>query len=301
MISARADPPGLDGLLAEAWEEAGRDGPLPPGWRPFDAARTAGFAIVERGEIAGYAAVRPSPCMDSVDFLYVRRAHRRPGVLRALIDRAVAHLADHGLADVIYVGYGWWRGEFPASLARGFSAAGFGRFEGVYLGRDLDRVPPVPAPPPDYVCREWEDRFHGPVIDLMEATPEPGAIYWGRDLCERSVGGAAHPLRPMFPGGTGQLVFHVPEGGAGDGLLCAFTLATDTGYVNHVYTRDGHRGRGLASAAVVRLLHALRTRGHDRTTILTHDTNPGALALYKRLGFEELFRYPQFHRPRRRP
>jgi GNAT superfamily N-acetyltransferase len=149
------------------------------------------------------------------------------------------------------------------------------------------------------VCRDWEDRFLDASIDLMEACPEPENLYWGRDLCRRSILGAAHPLRPLFPNGAGQLVFQaacdVAERESGDpGLLCAFTLATETGYVNHVYTREDHRGRGLASAAIVRLFHSLAAVGHGRTTILTHDTNPGAIALYKRLGFEELFRYPQF-------
>jgi ribosomal protein S18 acetylase RimI-like enzyme len=46
---------------------------------------------------------------------------------------------------------------------------------------------------------------------------------------------------------------------------------------------------------VTRLLAALARKAIPRATILTHDTNPGAVALYERLGFRVDFRYPQFY------
>src|SRR5437773_7664212 len=103
---------GLEGLLAEAWTDAGRRGKTPPGWRPFDPARAEGIAVREEGRLVGYAAVRPTDGMDSLDFLFVRKGARKPPTFRALIERSVERLKEIGQTRIIYAGYGWWRDPF---------------------------------------------------------------------------------------------------------------------------------------------------------------------------------------------
>lgn len=296
-------PPGLSALLEEAWREAGRGREAPPLWRPFDAREATSLAIrwdepLRSSSMAGFAAVRPYPGTDSIDFFYVRRGARRPPELAALIAACVGELEERGSpeASVLYCGFGWWRARFPRALAQAFERAGFGSFRGIYLGRRLvgAKLPEPPTIPQGYSVEPWGDEHLDAVVDLMEECPEPGAIYWGRDLCRRSIVKAGAPTPPLFPDGTGQLVLR--SGGAADRReLCAFSLATQAGYVNHVYTHGAHRGRGLGGAVTVAVLHALARRGLAEATILTHDTNPGALKLYKRIGFREIFRYPQFY------
>lgn len=284
-VSAR----GLEALLEEAWVEARRRGRVPAGWRPFDPARAEGIALRDEERLLGYAAVRPMEGMDSLDFFYVRAGARRPGAFRALMARAVERLKERGLTKIIYAGYGWWRDGFPASFARAFGREGFGRFEGVFMIRLLDRDA-GPAPlgvPAGYEVRDWRDDWYDDVCACMLASPEPKALYWDLGLCQRSIIGAASPLRPLFPDGFGQVVFHGQS-------VVGFALSTPSGYVNHVYTHPDHRGRGLGAAAITRLLGALARKALSRATILTHDTNPGAIQLYERLGFAVDFRYPQF-------
>jgi ribosomal protein S18 acetylase RimI-like enzyme len=292
-MDIEADPmldcEGLDGLLSEAWAEAGRRGPMPEGWRPFDPGRVEGIALYDDADLLGYAAVRPAEGMDSLDLLYLRRGARKTSAVAALLESAIERLKEIGQTRIVYAGYGWWRDTFPTGLAKGFTAAGFTRFEGVFLQCPIEGRPhPEPtAVREGYAVEPWRDEWFEPVCDLMLICPEPEAIYWDMGLCRRSIVNAATPGRPMFPDGLGQVALH-------DGKVVAFTLATTYGYVNHVYTHPDHRGRGLGAAMVSRLLAALARRGVQRATILTHETNPTAIALYERMGFEVDFRYPQF-------
>ena len=280
---------GLESLLGEAWTDAGRRGRMPTGWRPFDSARAEGIAVREEGRLVGYAAVRATEGMDSLDFFYVRRGSRRPATFAALLERTVDRLKQIGQTRLIYAGFGWWREAFPAAFAAAFERASFGRFEGIFLMRALEPGGPAPAPiAPGYEIREWRDEGFDDVCQLMLASPEPEALYWDLGLCTRSIINAAFPLRPLFPDGFGQCAFQGER-------IVGFTLSTQHGYVNHVYTHPEHRGRGLASAMLTRLLAAVERKGIARATILTHDTNPGAVALYERLGFHVDFRYPQFY------
>lgn len=286
------EPHGLEALLAEAWTESGRRGSMPYGWRPFDAARAVLFSAREEGRLEGVAAARPTDGMDSLELLYVRRRARggSSGVL--LLERAAARLREIGRTRIIYAGYGWWRAPFPPELAAPFAATGFRRFEGVFLARPLapGAAPPPAALPPGYAFADWTDGRFEEVCGVMLRSPEPEALYWDIDLCRRSVSNAAQPVPPLFRDGLAQLVVR-----EGDRSVAAFTLATTAGYVNHVYTDPAERGRGLASAMLARLLEALGRLGVASATILTHETNPGAIALYERLGFRVDFKYPQFY------
>jgi ribosomal protein S18 acetylase RimI-like enzyme len=262
---------------------------MPTGWRPFDPARAEGLALRESGRLLGYCVVRPSEGMDAVDFLYVRPGARRQATFAVLLEPAVVRLRETGRTRLIYVGFGWWREGFPGAFARAFAAAGFGRFEGVFLVRPLQQSEGAPEPvAPGYEIADWRDERFEEVCEVMLASPEPEALYWDMGLCRRSILNAAFPMRPLFPDGFGQLATR-------DGTLVGFTLATQHGYVNHVYTHPDHRGRGLGSAMLSRLFVALARKGLTRATILTHDTNPRAIALYERLGFRVDFRYPQFY------
>lgn len=288
---------GLEALLFEAWAESGRKGSMPAGWRPFDPGRTVALAARTGGgpgRLDAYAALRPAEGMDTVEFFYVRRRARAPDggpVQAALLERLLATARELGLTRIVYAGFGWWRAPFAPELAAGFERAGFRRFEGVFLARPIEPGGPAEVPPPPgYALADWTDDRFEEACALMLRSPEPRAIYWDMGLCRRSITGAGNPLPPLFRDGLGQLVLR-----EADGSLAAFTLATPTGYVNHVYTDPADRGRGLARCMITRLLRAIARRGLLQATILTHDTNPRAIALYERLGFRVDFTFPQFH------
>jgi ribosomal protein S18 acetylase RimI-like enzyme len=285
----RCDARGLETLAQEAWTECGRAGRAPAGWRPFDYERCEGIALREGGALAGYAAVRALEGMDGLEFLYVRRAARRLGTVRALIGRAHERLKTIGITRTIYAGFGWWRAPFPAVVTKAFLGLGWRTFQGVFLARPLEPGgPEETALPPGYEARAFRDDDFRETCDVMLVSPEPEAIYWDVGLCRRSILNAGNPLPPLFPDGRGQLAVH-------EGRIVAFALSTSLGYVNHVYVHPDHRGRGLGAAVLTRLLAALARREVPRATILTHETNPGAIALYERLGFQVDVRFPQFY------
>ena len=61
-----------------------------------------------------------------------------------------------------------------------------------------------------------------------------------------------------------------------------------------VGTAEGHRRMGLARAACLAAIGAAAQLGADTAIVLSADDNPGSLALYRSLGFEESGRTYRF-------
>ncbi|GIW70659.1 MAG: hypothetical protein KatS3mg102_0201 [Planctomycetota bacterium] len=283
-------------LVEVAWGEARGSAPRPVRWPvlpPPAQARTwvAREPAPGGGErLLGLVCARPAPGMNMLEFLYARPGPERGDTVVALVRSARAWLRERDVSRVLYVAFNWWRTEpFAPDLVAPLAALGMRRLEGVYLAYDLRAGAPAPAPvPTGYRVVPWEDGWFEQACAMMLRSPEPDPIYWDMGLCRRSIEGAAAPGGCMFPGGLGQLAL------APGGELAAFSLATVRGYINHVYTAPEHRGRGLGAAVLTRVLGAIAERGLERATILTHDNNPGAIRLYRRLGFELEFTFPQF-------
>lgn len=67
-------------------------------------------------------------------------------------------------------------------------------------------------------------------------------------------------------------------------------------YVPFVGTLPAHRGRGLASSLLAGVLARCREQGYDRATLNVDTANPtGALGIYERAGFEQVYRQDFFH------
>lgn len=146
----------------------------------------------------------------------------------------------------------------------------------------LDAVRPA-APPAGYRLREYTPADWDACVDLMLAAPDPAytAGSWDRGLCERCMAFGAD-LNGDYPDGRGQLVF------AGDELV-AIALCSSAGYLNQVYVLGEHRRRGLARAAVTRVLEALHGQGIERCFLMVFEENGAARQLYASLGFEQVF------------
>jgi ribosomal protein S18 acetylase RimI-like enzyme len=63
-----------------------------------------------------------------------------------------------------------------------------------------------------------------------------------------------------------------------------------------VGTAEGHRRMGLASIACLASMGAAARQGADTAVVLSADDNPGSLALYRSLGFEEVGRTYRYTR-----
>ena len=139
------------------------------------------------------------------------------------------------------------------------------------------------APPAGYHLRDFAPSDWDACVALMLACPDPAytAGPWDRGLCERCMAFGAD-LNGDFPEGRGQLVY------AGDTLV-ALALCSSAGYLNQVYTLEAHRRRGLARAAVTRVLAALHAQGIERCFLMVFEENPAARRCYEALGFEQVF------------
>lgn len=146
----------------------------------------------------------------------------------------------------------------------------------------LETVRPTSLPE-GYHLREYTPADWDACIELMLSCPDPAytAGPWDRGLCERCMTFGADPGR-NFPGGRGQLVFHGEQ-------LVALALCSSTGYLNQVYTLAEHRRRGLARAAVTRVLGVLHAQGFDRCFLMVFEENQAARECYVALGFEQHF------------
>jgi len=75
-------------------------------------------------------------------------------------------------------------------------------------------------------------------------------------------------------------------------------VGLDVGWLDHVSVRRPWRGRGLASALIVRSLRVLRERGMDHAALGVDAENPtGALGLYERFGFRRHQQWVTFRKP----
>jgi ribosomal protein S18 acetylase RimI-like enzyme len=70
------------------------------------------------------------------------------------------------------------------------------------------------------------------------------------------------------------------------------------GWCENISTRALWRGRGVASALIVRALRALRARGMTQAALSVDAQNEtGALRLYQRMGFQDVARETEWRRP----
>ena len=76
-----------------------------------------------------------------------------------------------------------------------------------------------------------------------------------------------------------------PSGGAGPEI-----------HVPYVGTLQAHRGRGLATALLSRVLHLSRAAGYVSASLNVDTANPtGALGIYERVGFRPSYRQDSYH------
>jgi GNAT superfamily N-acetyltransferase len=142
------------------------------------------------------------------------------------------------------------------------------------LGRDGGEPPPE-------VPTAAEEIPYGHVRGLRdEWLRSEGWGLAGRELAEAHAGDA------RLLAGTPTRAFAAFE----HGLAVAYALLFDCGrdaMLEDVYTTPAARGRGLATAAAVAVLHAARAERHEAVFVPTAAVG-GAAGLYERIGFVHL-------------
>ena len=102
-----------------------------------------------------------------------------------------------------------------------------------------------------------------------------------------------HPLSVVARDPGGSVAAYVfaheyevaPSGGAGPEI-----------HVPYVGTLPAHRGRGIATALLSRVLHLSRAAGYVAASLNVDTENPtGALGIYERAGFRQSYRQDHYH------
>jgi GNAT superfamily N-acetyltransferase len=193
------------------------------------------------------------------------------GDAAAFVERACAFFADRGR--------GWMAYVHPADAA--FEAAV--RDAGLSLLIDYPEMacsepPPEPDPPAGVDLRAVEDRASA-------------REYWA--VCERSYRSLGFPagVFDTFPDELLLLeevdawLAYVDREPAATAMLVS---SGPVGMVCWVATLDDRRGRGLAALCTARATAAAFERGAELASL---QASPMGESLYRRLGYEELFRY----------
>ena len=112
-------------------------------------------------------------------------------------------------------------------------------------------------------------------------------------LVERAFADGAGRLEPLevllarLPDTTLWFVADAPDGGVAGAVRCELRPAGFiTGYITQVAVAAEHRGRGLGGALVGAAARACVARGAVSVRLHVRSSNPGALRLYERLGFD---------------
>lgn len=253
------------------------------GWDESDFDLTADAFVVEdgRGAVVGYAELydRGEGGIFDTDVYPHPRSETAVGeaLLDAVLERAAVR-AGSGAKLATWLGEDDFRGALFAS--RGFTPAR--RFVRM---RHEHAPPALQHDPPDILLR----RFDPP--------RDAAAVH------QVLVAAFAHHARPMTPSlerFTEQHLCHPdfnPEywivaelEGRIAGAITGFNHG-DVGFIRHVGVLAEHRGKGIATALLLRVLRLLADDGQRRVDLgVDVDDEVGAMRLYERLGFDVLQR-----------
>jgi ribosomal protein S18 acetylase RimI-like enzyme len=147
------------------------------------------------------------------------------------------------------------------------------------MERDLSVLPDV-SPPAGAVLVPWT-REHDAEIRVAYNDAFRDRGFAGFD--EADWAGETFSAQDGFRADLSFLAF---AGGVLAGFcLCEESDGADTGWIDTVGVRPPHRGRGIASAMVVRSMQAMQAAGLVYAALRVNDDNARARRLYERLNF----------------
>lgn len=256
----------------------------------------ADLRVVEvDGALVGYGIVDHSPSGERLEravlFGGIDPAHRKQGIGSQLLawqeDRAGERLTETSpslpahLMDYVY--------DFEDARLELLESVGFerARFDHELI-RPLVDLPPA-TDPDGIIIRPWGEADNEPARVAFNASfadhwgsTTRSAEYWEHML--RSAGNRLDLSFVAVDGATDEVVAlalngHYPDDQSVTGRL--------DGWIQSLGTLRSHRKRGIASALIVRSLHAFADAGLDHAMLGVDTENPtGAYGIYADLGFE---------------
>ena len=276
-VATLGEPDTTEEDIASGWDESS-----------FDLARDAVVAE-DAGEIVGYGEVYDRGEQDSLEVdVFVHpglEADVAPQVLEAVTGRA---LEKGGPATMLWT---WLPFDHP--LGAVFAAAGFAPArEFRRMRASLEQEVP-PAPEIEDVelrpVRRGTDEFavHAVLADAFAFHVRPIT-----DDFDRFV--EQHVDHPEYDPDLWAIAW---EAGSPIGAITVFDHG-DVAFIRHVGVRSAARGRGIASALMLRAMRMLAERGQTRVDLgVDIEDEVGAARLYEQLGFATIQRLQLVERP----
>jgi ribosomal protein S18 acetylase RimI-like enzyme len=256
-----------------------------------------GNALVEHGEVIGYAYYVLEENKGLIGDLYVRRALRTPEREDWLLESALAQVIEFGEAlrvecQLMMLSPG--RHNLPHPQYCSTFARNFMRLDlhEAALGEGHIRRP--------IFIERWSDHYQEAAANLIAAAYH-GHIDSRINDQYRTVAGARRFLYNIvqFPGcGSFYRPASYAAFEAGTGRLCGISLASlvavDCGHITQICVSDLVRGAGVGYELLRRSLTTLRDAQCRFASLTVTDANHGAVQLYERVGFETTRRFSAY-------
>ena len=248
-----------------------------------------GCALVDRGDVIGYAYFVLEERKGLIGDLYVRRAVRTSDAEKLLLDAVLesvmrARHISRIESQLMMIETPWARelpgARFLQSYLRNFMIA------------DVARAPLAPGRVRYRVYIEkWVESYQEPAAQLI-ASAYLGHVDSHINDQYRTVAGARRFLFNIvqYPGCG---VFHRPASFAAfdpEGRLCGMCLTSlvgaAVGHITQICTGNWVRGAGVGYELLRQSLAALRESGCRKVSLTVTNSNQEAIRLYQRTGFE---------------
>ena len=240
------------------------------------------------GALAGAALLSRSPVQHEVrDELrvWIAPEHRRRGLGLRLVRWAESEAQSRGGEDdrthVLRIDRCTTTLTPDPDTEAWLERAGFEfRFAECELRRDLELLPTLPSLPPELRAVGWSEESAGQFFQAYSAAfrERPGFPGWPEPVWREAFTGS-----PEF---SPELSTVLADGNTGAAFSLCHLEPEGIGWVVQMGVVPAWRLHGLGIWLLAAALHGFRERGMREAALDVNLNNPGALALYQRLGFQ---------------
>jgi ribosomal protein S18 acetylase RimI-like enzyme len=262
--------------------------------RYVDAKILPGYAAIERGRIFGYTFFVYEGSKGVVGDLFVTNDTRLPNPREAELKLLTHVIETLQQSPGIHRVEAQLLAHEAGSVARPFLDQGFQRHPRLFMVLGLgDAAPKIPATHSDVEIRRWTEADYQPAAAVITAAYR-GHVDAQINDQYYTLSGSLRFLNNIvrFPGCG---LFDVESSFAAVdrkaktliGLILCSRVRGDVGHVTQVCVLPEYRSRGIGEGLLAATSTNLRRRGFSMLSLTVTQANAGAVALYRRLNFEQ--------------
>jgi ribosomal protein S18 acetylase RimI-like enzyme len=262
--------------------------------RYVDAKILPGYAAIERGRIFGYTFFVYEGSKGVVGDLFVTNGNRLPNP-REVELKLLTHVI-----ETLQQSPGIHRVEAQLlaheanSVSRPFLDQGFQRHPRLFMTLGIGNISPPPRPThPDVEIRRWTEADYQPAAAVITAAYR-GHVDAQINDQYHTLAGSLRFLNNIvrFPGcglfdSESSYAAVDRKGRNLIGLILCSRVRGDVGHVTQVCVLPEYRSHGIGESLLAATVSSLRKRGFSMLSLTVTEANARAVALYRRLNFEE--------------